>query len=99
MTKRRRARHTKRNGSKPFLPDSSYTTSEFAQLERVSRAFLYLLWERGEGPRFFYAGNRRRISHQARLDWQREREAAAAAVSREISDKWRTTHGHPARAD
>jgi hypothetical protein len=60
------------------FPDQSYTLSEFAELERISRAFLYLLWERGEGPRYFYAGHCRRISHQARLDWQRDREAAAA---------------------
>ena len=30
----------------------SYTVSELAELERVSRAFIYQLWARGQGPRF-----------------------------------------------
>jgi hypothetical protein len=57
----------------------SYTVDEFAAAERMSRSMVYKMWSQGKGPRFYYAGNVRRITHQARLDWQREREAEVAA--------------------
>jgi hypothetical protein len=34
------------------------------------------MWKLGHGPRFYMNGNRRVITHAARIDWQREREAA-----------------------
>jgi hypothetical protein len=57
----------------------SYTPETFAKAENISRAMLYLLWKRGQGPRYYQIGNRRRISYEARLEWQREREAEATA--------------------
>ena len=57
--------------------NSSYTVDEFCEAERLSRSMLYKLWGLGEGPRFYYVGNVRRISHEARLEWQRQMEAAS----------------------
>lgn len=59
--------------------DNSYTVDEFAEAERMSRSMLYKLWGRGEGPRFFMVGNVRRITHEARIEWQRSMEAATAS--------------------
>jgi hypothetical protein len=56
----------------------SYTISEFCEAERISRAMLYKLWNRGNGPRFYYVGTVRRISHEARLEWQYHMEKGGA---------------------
>ena len=53
----------------------SYTPETFAKAENISRAMLYLLWKRGQGPRYYQIGNRRRISYEARLEWQRQHAA------------------------
>ena len=47
--------------------------------ERMSRAMLYKAWAEGWGPDFYWVGVTRRITHRARLEWQRQREAEAAA--------------------
>jgi hypothetical protein len=52
----------------------SYTIDEFCRAERISRAMIYKLWLQGQGPRYYQVGSVRRISHEARLEWQRERE-------------------------
>ena len=57
----------------------SYTVDEFAASERMSRSMVYKLWKQGKGPRFYMVGTVRRISHQARIDWQREREAGSGS--------------------
>ena len=64
-------------------PNPSYTVSEFCTSERISRVRLYEMWKRGEGPRFYMNGRCRRITHHARLDWQREMEAATARSAHE----------------
>ena len=45
--------------------EASYTIDEFCAAERISRGFLYKLWSKGKGPRFYYVGTVRRISHEA----------------------------------
>ena len=55
----------------------SWTTSEFCKLERISRSKLYEMWKLGTGPRYYLVGVSRRIPEQARLDFHRERMAAA----------------------
>jgi hypothetical protein len=45
----------------------------------MSRSALYNAWKQQKGPRYYLNGVSRRISPQARLDYHREREAAAAA--------------------
>jgi hypothetical protein len=59
--------------------DPSYTVDEFCAAERMSRSMLYKAWAEGWGPDFYRVGVTRRITHRARLAWQREREAKAAA--------------------
>jgi hypothetical protein len=54
----------------PFEP--SYSVDELCTSERLSRVALY---KQGKGPRFYYNGRCRRITHRARLDWQTAREA------------------------
>ena len=57
----------------------SYTVNEFCEVERISRSMFYKLKSQGKGPRVYYIGNVQRVTHQARQDWHREREAEAAA--------------------
>jgi hypothetical protein len=61
-------------------PDASLTIDEFCQAEKISRSMLYRAWSEGWGPKFYRVGVSRRITYRARLEWQREREAAAAAA-------------------
>jgi hypothetical protein len=63
--------------------EPSYTVDEFCKAERISRSMLYEFWKEGCGPRFYLNGNTRRIPHQARLKWQKERMAAARKQERE----------------
>jgi hypothetical protein len=60
----------------PYEP--SYTIDEFCAVERISRVKLYEAWKQNFGPRFYWNGNQRRITHRSRLAWQDQREAAAA---------------------
>jgi hypothetical protein len=62
--------------------ESSKTIDEFCRSERISRSFFYIMQKEGWGPRLMYLGTSVRISAQARRDWQRQREAAAAAGMR-----------------
>lgn len=50
------------------------TVAEFAARHRITRAFVYLLWKRGDGPRFMRVGSRRLISHDAAEEWRRSHE-------------------------
>jgi hypothetical protein len=59
--------------------DPSYTVNEFCTAERLSRGMIYKLWDQGKGPRYFYIGNSRRISHQSRIEWRERLEVEAAA--------------------
>ena len=63
------------------MAQESYTVSELAAVEKVSRAFIYQLWARGQGPRFYTLGNRRRITEEQRQQWHREREASSKEVA------------------
>jgi hypothetical protein len=58
--------------------EPSYTVDEFCAAEKISRVKLYLFWKEGKGPRYYLNGRCRRVTHQARIDWQREREAETA---------------------
>ena len=59
-----------------FIPhEPSYTVDEFCAAERISRVTLYAMWKQGHGPRFYFNGRCRRITHAARIEWQREMEA------------------------
>jgi hypothetical protein len=54
------------------MPDQSYKIVEFCKAERISRGHLYKLWAQGKGPLFYMVGTVRRISHEARLEWQKQ---------------------------
>jgi hypothetical protein len=58
------------------MPNCDYTVDEFCAAERISKVMLYAKWRLGIGPRFYLNGRRRIITHTARIEWQREREAA-----------------------
>ena len=47
----------------------SYTIAELCSVEKISRAHLYNLWNRGEGPDYYLVGERRRITEEARQRW------------------------------
>lgn len=59
--------------------DASLTISEFCEREKICRATFYNLLRQGKGPRLMRVGSRSRISAEARVEWQREREAEFAA--------------------
>jgi excisionase family DNA binding protein len=59
----------------------SYTVEEFCEVERISRSMVYKLWSQGKGPRFYMVGSVRRISHQARIEWQQRLAAARREVA------------------
>lgn len=61
------------------ITDPSYTVKEFCAAERISRTTLYKAWAEGWGPQFYWVGTTRRITHQARVAWQRARETKAVA--------------------
>jgi hypothetical protein len=67
----------------PYEP--SYSVDSFCAAEHISRVSLYAMWKEGRGPRFYYNGRCRRITHSARFDWQREREAEASARVTEVA--------------
>ena len=68
-----------RNTANAPVNDPSYTVDEFCAAERMSRSMLYKAWAEDWGPKFYRVGVTRRITHRARLEWQRQRETEAAA--------------------
>ena len=62
------------------LPDPSLTIEEFCRAENISRSMLYRAWSEGWGPKFYRVGVSRRITYRARVEWQHQREAEAAAA-------------------
>lgn len=73
----RSARQGRTQRGPSIASDPSFTVKEFCAAERMSRGQLYKAWAEGWGPTFYWNGNSRRITAQARLNWQAEREAAA----------------------
>jgi hypothetical protein len=69
--------HTRGRRERPLVFEPTYTVDEFCDAERISRSRLYELWQRGEGPEYYLNGISKRITHAARLEWQRQREQAA----------------------
>jgi hypothetical protein len=76
-----------RAGASSSASDASLTIDEFCQAEKISRSMLYRAWSEGWGPKFYRVGVTRRITYRARLEWQREREAAAAAMEEGGAEK------------
>ena len=57
--------------------EPSYSVDGFCAAEFISRVALYAFWKQGKGPRYYMNGRCRRVTHRARLEWQRQREAEA----------------------
>jgi hypothetical protein len=55
----------------------AFSVEEFCQRHGISRAFLYLLWRRGDGPCFMQVGTRRLISREAAGEWRARMTAAS----------------------
>jgi hypothetical protein len=62
-------------------PKDAYGVDEFCARHGISRAFLYLLWRRGEGPAYMQLGGRRVISKEAGAEWRRRMERQPEAVA------------------
>jgi hypothetical protein len=66
------------------LPESkevdAFSVDEFCRRHGISRAYLYLMWRRGDGPRFMQVGARRLISKEAAADWRRSMEQTPKAA-------------------
>jgi hypothetical protein len=71
--------HSPRSAKRAEVNDPTLTVDQFCSAENISRSKLYRAWAEGWGPKFYWVGASRRITHRARLEWQREREAEAAA--------------------
>ena len=72
--------HSPARATSLAVANPSYTPDEFCRAERISKAQLYKDWNANVGPDFYWNGNRRRITHRARLAWQRKRERQAKAA-------------------
>jgi hypothetical protein len=59
----------------------AYSVEEFCRRHGISRAYLYLLWRRGEGPRFMQVGARRLISKEAGADFRKAAEKIPASTA------------------
>ena len=58
----------------------SLSVRDFCVAHRISRAFLYKLWKRGDGPAAFKVGKLTRISASAAMAWMSSREEAGLAT-------------------
>jgi hypothetical protein len=56
---------------------AAYSILEFCRAHRISRAHLYNLMKRGQGPVVMKAGNRTLISDEAAIAWRRRMESGA----------------------
>jgi hypothetical protein len=56
---------------------AAYSVAEFCSAHGISRAHLYNLWRRDEGPTWFKAGKRTLVSAEAAAAWRRRMESAA----------------------
>ncbi len=61
----------------------AFTIKQFCYAFNISRSFLYKLWSRGEGPRFFKIGGSVRISYEAAEEWRTRNEVTdCSAISK-----------------
>jgi hypothetical protein len=70
-----------RSEANMVIEQDAFGIEDFCKRHGFSRAYLYLLWRRGEGPRFMQVGARRLISKEAALDWRKAMEQAPKAVA------------------
>ena len=56
---------------------AAYSILSFCRAHQISKAHLYNLMKRGQGPVIMKAGNRTLISDEAAIAWRRRMESAA----------------------
>jgi hypothetical protein len=61
------------------MSTSAYSIAEFCRAHRVSKALVYLLLKRGDGPAIMKVGRRTLISAEAAEEWRRRMENARPA--------------------
>jgi excisionase family DNA binding protein len=59
------------------MATAAYSIAEFCRAHAVSRAFVYALVKRGDGPAVMKVGRRTLISAEAAAEWRRRMEAMA----------------------
>jgi hypothetical protein len=59
------------------MSTEAYSIVEFCRAHGVSRAFVYALLKRGEGPAVMKVGRRTLVSVEAAAEWRRRMEALA----------------------
>ena len=64
---------------------AGFTINEFCAAHRMSRASLYALWNRGQGPRFYLVGSKRVISVESAAAWRAEGEARVVKLMRAVA--------------
>jgi hypothetical protein len=88
--------------SQKSITDPSYTIAEFCLAEGMTKVTYHKLRNLGQGPREMRIGAMVRITHKARLDWQKAREnptgAEAAAVEKMRRGLRTRSHAAAARA-
>ena len=57
----------------------AFSVDEFCRRNGISRAYLYVLWARGAGPKYMRVGARRLISKEAAADWRKACEQPSPA--------------------
>ena|SRR5258707_14555388 len=78
MAKQRKA------AQEPPKYEPSYTIDEFCRVECISVEYYYKLKKLGRTPREMRLGGLIRITHRARLDWQRARENPTGEEKKEV---------------
>lgn len=56
----------------------SYTIDEWCAVEKISRSKFYELRRLGTGPDLMRVGSRYRISHEAAIQWRKDRTVSPA---------------------
>lgn len=51
------------------MQELNYSVPEFCKAAKISRAFLYTLWEKGEGPKKIKLGSRTLIRCNDATEW------------------------------
>lgn len=76
----------------------SYSIDGWCGHHDISRRTFYDLEKIGKAPRTFYVGTRRRISAEADLEWQHEREVEAETPEAKSRREARSESARAARA-
>jgi hypothetical protein len=58
----------------------AFGVAEFARRHDISKAYVYLMWKRNEGPEFLQVGSRRLITREAAAAWRASLASAPRTV-------------------